>query len=84
MMQPNSLHQIQIKEICNPRELFDYKMAFTAPYHYEAGYSIWEKSYLRDIDGEGRALFSELKNAGRLFRRCAGRVDSVRKDCVWV
>lgn len=34
------------------------KMSY--PYHYKTEYNLWEQSYLRDIDGEGRTLFHNL------------------------
>lgn len=30
------------------------------PYNYEPGFDIWKKSYLYDVDGDGRILFSDL------------------------
>lgn len=34
------------------------------PYNYEPGFDIWKKSYLYDVDGDGRILFSDLTTVG--------------------
>ena len=34
------------------------------PYNYEPEFDIWEKSYLYDVDGDGRILFSDLTTVG--------------------
>ena len=54
----------ELKDTVNPREIYDYMMKLTFPYKYEVEYHIWEKSYLYDIDGEGRLLFTDLTTIG--------------------
>ena len=39
-------------------------MKLSFPYHYQTPFNLWEKSYLYDIDGEGRKLFSDLTTTG--------------------
>ena len=56
--------KIEIKKVQDIREIYDYMAKMTFPYHYKADYKIWEKSYLYDIDGNGRILFSELETMG--------------------
>ena len=53
-----------LKEVVNPREIYDYMRNLPFPYHYEVEFNTWEKSYLYDIDGEGRTLFSDLTTIG--------------------
>ena len=50
-----------IKDIINTRELYDYRMSMSFPYGFPVDYDIWEKSFLNDIDGEGRNIFRELR-----------------------
>ena len=57
----------ELKDTVNPREIYDYMMKLTFPYKYEVEYHIWEKSYLYDVDGEGRVLFSDLTTIGAYF-----------------
>lgn len=54
----------QLKKIDNLKEVYDYMVKLSFPYRYEVEYSSWEKSYLYDVDGEGRTLFSDLKTIG--------------------
>ena len=52
---------ITIKDIINTREIYDYQMSMSFPYGFPVDYDIWEKSFLNDIDGEGRNIFRELR-----------------------
>lgn len=54
----------ELKKVVNPKEIFDYMKLLPFPYNYDAEYTAWEKSYLYDIDGEGRLLFSDLTTIG--------------------
>lgn len=45
-------------------ELYQYQSKMAAPYRYPVNFDIWEKSFLHDIDGEGRTLFKELTVKG--------------------
>ena len=55
---------IELKNIVNTREIYDYMVNLSFPYNYEVEFDTWEKSYLYDIDGEGRTLFSDLTTIG--------------------
>lgn len=46
------------------RDLYEYMEKLPCPYHYETEYDLWEQSFLRDIDGEGRTLFRDLTTIG--------------------
>lgn len=54
----------ELKKVVDEREIYDYMEKLSFPYHYEVDYDIWKKSYLHDVDGEGRALFSDLTTLG--------------------
>lgn len=56
--------RIEFKNIENPCDVYDYMVKLPFPYNYEMEYSIWEKSFLYDVDGEGRTLFSNLATIG--------------------
>lgn len=45
-------------------EVYQYMSDISFPYHYPVDFSLWEKSYLEDRDGEGRVLFSGLEALG--------------------
>lgn len=47
-----------------PREIYEYMLHFSFPYRYEVTFSDWERSYSRDVDGDGRALFLDLTTLG--------------------
>ncbi|MGN0479798.1 MAG: GNAT family N-acetyltransferase [Hominenteromicrobium sp.] len=55
---------IQYKAINNLRDVYACMEGLAFPYHYEADFDLWEKSYAQDTDGEGRALFSDLTTTG--------------------
>ena len=46
------------------REVYDYMNTLRFPYRYGADFADWERSYDRDVDGEGRRLFSRLETIG--------------------
>lgn len=46
------------------RDIYEYMQKLPAPYCYETDYPLWEQSYLRDVDGEGRTLFHDLATIG--------------------
>ena len=56
--------KFELKKVVNSREIYDYMRNLPFPYNYEVEYNTWEKSYLYDIDGEGRTLFSDLTTVG--------------------
>jgi GNAT superfamily N-acetyltransferase len=53
-----------IKESVDLKTIYDYMKKLSFPYHYEVEYDLWEKSYLHDVDGEGRTLFHNLTTMG--------------------
>lgn len=59
--------RFELKKVVNTREIYDYMMNLPFPYKYEVGFDCWEKSYLYDVDGEGRTLFSGLTTVGAYF-----------------
>ena len=48
----------------NLKNLYQYHSKIAVPYHYPVNFDVWEKSFLHDIDGEGRTLFKELTVKG--------------------
>ncbi|MGN1135217.1 MAG: GNAT family N-acetyltransferase [Oscillospiraceae bacterium] len=56
--------KIEIKKVQDTREIYDHMAKMTFPYNYETDHKTWERSYLYDIDGDGRTLFSELETIG--------------------
>lgn len=52
------------KEVMDLREIYEYMMNLSFPYNYEVEYDVWERSYLYDVDGEGRTLFANLTTKG--------------------
>lgn len=55
---------IELKEVVNSRDIYNYMVNLSFPYHYEVDFDTWEKSYLYDVDGDGRTLFSDLTTVG--------------------
>lgn len=53
-----------IKEVVDIREIYKYMKKLPFPYNYDVSYDLWEKSYLYDMDGEGRILFHNLETLG--------------------
>lgn len=58
------MKSFQITEKISLREIFEYMKKLSYPYRYETEYSLWEQSFLRDVDGEGRTLFRNLGTIG--------------------
>lgn len=56
--------RIELKTIIDQSEIYDYMLTLPFPYNYEVEFNTWEKSYLYDVDGEGRTLFSNLTTMG--------------------
>ncbi len=52
------------KAVENPREVYNYMNTLRFPYRYDADFADWERSYARDVDGEGRRLFEGLETVG--------------------
>lgn len=48
----------------HPQDVYEYMQKLSFPYHYETEYDRWECAFLRDTDGEGRALFRDLQTLG--------------------
>lgn len=48
----------------NMKDIYWYQTRFSHPAMYPVDFDIWEKSFLHDIDGEGRTLFKELTVKG--------------------
>lgn len=42
------------------KDIYDFQLSFQSPYFYNVDFDDWKQSFEADIDGEGRALFSEL------------------------
>lgn len=51
---------MKIEIINNLKQIYDYQMHFIFPYKYPTEFSVWKKSFLNDIDGQGRTSFKEL------------------------
>lgn len=58
------MKSFRIIENVSLREIYEYMEKLSYPYRYETGYDLWEKSFLRDIDGDGRTLFRNLTTIG--------------------
>ena len=59
--------RFELEKVVNIREIYDYMMHLSFPYKYEVEFDSWEKSYLYDVDGEGRPLFLGLTTVGAYF-----------------
>ena len=51
---------IKIVEIDNLEQVYNYQVSFHSPYFFSTDFNVWKKSFMDDIDGEGRILFKEL------------------------
>ena len=51
---------INIKEITDLAEVYDYQMRLPAPYFFQTDFESWKRSFAKDTDGEGRTLFRNL------------------------
>lgn len=47
---------VRITENVSLREIYEYMEKLSDPYRYKMRYDLWEQSYLRDINGEGRNI----------------------------
>lgn len=55
---------IEIKQNIPEEACFRYMERLDFPFQYHPDFARWEASFLRDVDGEGRVLFSDLTTAG--------------------
>lgn len=55
---------INIKDITDLAQVYDYQMRFPAPYFFNTDLENWKHSFARDADGEGRKLFRDLSAKG--------------------
>lgn len=53
--------KIELKKVQDTREIYNYMAKMPFSNNYETDYNTWERSYLYDIDGNGRILFSGLE-----------------------
>ena len=53
-----------VLKTAEPKEIFVYMERFPFPYRYRVGPAMWEKSWLHDVDGDGRPLFRSLISTG--------------------
>lgn len=53
-----------VKMKSSMKDIYWYQARFLHPAMYPVDFDIWEKSFLHDIDGEGRTLFKELTVKG--------------------
>ena len=51
---------IQITEVDNLEKIYNYQANIHAPYFFSVDFHEWKKSFIDDVDGEGRSLFKEL------------------------
>ena len=51
---------MKVAAITDLKPIYEYQLRFAAPYFFPADYASWQKSFLQDIDGEGRMLFKTL------------------------
>lgn len=56
--------KLEIRKVQDTREIYGLMARMDFPYNYETDFNTWEKSYLNDIDGDGRTLFSEPVTIG--------------------
>lgn len=51
---------IIITEVNNLEQIYRYQMNFHSPFFFSTDYNTWKKSFIDDVDGDGRTLFKEL------------------------
>ena len=51
---------IEMMKIEDFKKVYAYQMRFSSPYFFSVDYDTWKKSFIDDVDGEGRPLFKEL------------------------
>lgn len=60
----NNKNKIRLNWDIKAKEVYDYMKKLTFPFGYATDFNTWENSYLRDVDGQSRTLFSELATIG--------------------
>lgn len=51
---------IKVVETENLEQVYRYHLQLSSPYFFSVDYDTWKKSFIDDVDGEGRTLFKEL------------------------
>lgn len=51
---------LRIEQIDSFEQIHACQMHFASPWFFPTDFSVWEKSFAHDVDGEGRTLFKEL------------------------
>ena len=51
---------MKVTAITDLKPIYEYQLHFAAPCFFPADFASWQKSFLQDIDGEGRILFKTL------------------------
>ena len=51
---------IKVVETENLEQVYRYQLQLSSPYFFSVDYDTWKKSFIDDVDGEGRPLFKEL------------------------
>ena len=51
---------IRVVETENLEQVYRYQLQLSSPYFFSVDYDTWKKSFIDDVDGEGRSLFKEL------------------------
>lgn len=51
---------MEISDVNNLIQIYKYQMSFHSPQFIFSNFEEWKKSFIEDIDGEGRTLFKEL------------------------
>lgn len=59
-MEPGAGDNITLSEAVSVRELYNYMKGLPFPYRYAPEFGNWKQSFLSDVDGDGRRLFSQL------------------------
>ena len=50
---------IKITEANNLEDIYNFQLKFQSPHFFPVDFSVWKKSFMDDVDGEGRTLFKE-------------------------
>ena len=51
---------LKITDTYSLNDIYKFHLSFKSPYFFDVDFEAWKESFLRDSDGEGRALFKEL------------------------
>lgn len=51
---------IRLAEIQDLKQIYHYQLQFSSPYFFSVDYDTWKKSFINDVDGDGRTLFKEF------------------------